>query len=81
MQSVASGKGPIVNCPQCGEPVVYDPANRWRPFCSERCKMIDLGAWASDGYVIPGKPMESDDDLIDPLTGQPTGTPGSPRHD
>ena len=43
----------IVNCPQCGKPVVYDTANPWRPFCSERCKLIDLGAWAAERYRIP----------------------------
>ena len=52
----------IVKCPQCGGPSRFEPANRWRPFCSERCRMIDLGAWASDAYVVPGKPVESDDD-------------------
>lgn len=31
----------------------YAPTNPWRPFCSERCKLIDLGQWASDGYRIP----------------------------
>lgn len=41
----------------------YSPDNPWRPFCSERCKIIDLGAWASDEYVIPGKPIEADDEL------------------
>lgn len=51
----------IVNCPQCGKPVVFDKANRWRPFCSERCKMIDLGAWASESYRIPL--AESKDDV------------------
>jgi uncharacterized protein len=43
----------IVNCPQCGAPVPWDRANRYRPFCSERCKMIDLGAWATESYRIP----------------------------
>ena len=43
----------IVNCPQCGKPAVYSPANPWRPFCSERCKVIDLGAWAAESYRIP----------------------------
>ena len=38
--------------------------------------MIDLGAWASDGYAIVGKTLEADDDLIDPETGKPRGTPG-----
>ena len=51
---------PIVNCPQCGEPTVFAPANRYRPFCSERCRLIDLGAWASDGYRVAGDPLDSD---------------------
>ncbi len=40
--------------------------------------MIDLGAWASDSYVVVGKPLEMDDDLIDPETGKPIGTSGAP---
>jgi endogenous inhibitor of DNA gyrase (YacG/DUF329 family) len=36
--------------------------NPWRPFCSERCKLLDLGAWASEGYRIPGKKEESEDE-------------------
>jgi uncharacterized protein len=43
----------VVNCPHCGTPVVWETANAWRPFCSERCKLIDLGAWAGEGYRIP----------------------------
>jgi endogenous inhibitor of DNA gyrase (YacG/DUF329 family) len=66
----------MVTCPKCGEVSPYSPANRWRPFCSERCKMIDLGTWASDGYVVAGEPLEADDDLIDPETGKPRGTQG-----
>ncbi len=42
-----------VNCPRCGTPVAWQPQNRWRPFCSERCKMIDLGAWANEEYRVP----------------------------
>ena len=42
-----------VDCPTCGRKVPFTPASRWRPFCSERCKQIDLGAWASDAYRIP----------------------------
>ncbi|WP_126443849.1 DNA gyrase inhibitor YacG [Sulfuricystis multivorans] len=44
----------IVNCPQCGKPVPWGPQSPFRPFCSERCKKIDLGAWANDEYRIPG---------------------------
>ena len=43
----------LVSCPQCGKPAVWDSANRYRPFCAERCRMIDLGAWASENYRIP----------------------------
>ncbi|MCB4360524.1 DNA gyrase inhibitor YacG [Quatrionicoccus australiensis] len=42
-----------VRCPQCGQDALWAPENRWRPFCSERCKQIDLGAWASESYRIP----------------------------
>ncbi len=54
---------PKVRCPQCGQRVDYILTNPNRPFCSERCKMIDLGAWASDQYAIPGKLNEADDTL------------------
>ena len=43
----------LVNCPRCGKGLAWEAANRFRPFCSERCKMIDLGAWASESYRIP----------------------------
>lgn len=39
-------------CPRCGEPSTWQD-NAFRPFCSERCKLIDLGAWASDAYRLP----------------------------
>jgi endogenous inhibitor of DNA gyrase (YacG/DUF329 family) len=42
-----------VGCPQCGTPVAWVAASKWRPFCSERCKLIDLGAWASERYRVP----------------------------
>ena len=42
-----------VACPHCGKSVEWAPASRWRPFCSERCKTIDLGAWASEAYRVP----------------------------
>ncbi len=49
---------PIVDCPACGRKVAFEPANRWRPFCSQRCKTVDLGAWASDAYVVSAKASE-----------------------
>lgn len=43
----------LVRCPQCSGMSEYSPTNPWRPFCSERCKLIDLGQWATDAYRIP----------------------------
>ena len=42
-----------VICPTCGGPSLYAHENRFRPFCSERCKNVDLGAWASEGFRMP----------------------------
>lgn len=41
-----------VYCPNCGEKVVWDITSEFRPFCSERCKLIDAGNWASEQYQI-----------------------------
>lgn len=41
-----------VKCPRCGQNAIYAATNPWRPFCSERCYKIDLGAWASESYRI-----------------------------
>jgi hypothetical protein len=46
-------KPPIVACPQCGKDVAWSTDNPYRPFCSERCKLIDLGQWATESYRIP----------------------------
>ena len=43
----------IAACPRCGASTRLDAQNRWRPFCSERCKLIDLGNWVSGRYAIP----------------------------
>lgn len=43
-------------CPTCGAAVVWSPQSRWRPFCSERCRLIDLGEWLQEEKRIPGKP-------------------------
>lgn len=39
-------------CPTCKEPTVYDVNNEFRPFCSKRCKLIDLGEWANESYAL-----------------------------
>lgn len=43
-----------VRCPQCGTMSEYKTDNPSRPFCGERCKLMDLGAWAEERYSIPG---------------------------
>ena len=50
-----------VKCPHCGKPASLAD-NPFRPFCSERCKMIDLGTWANEGYRIPGERAPQDQD-------------------
>lgn len=47
------GKPRTVACPGCGTALVWSQDNPWRPFCSERCKLIDLGQWATGAYRIP----------------------------
>ncbi len=47
-----SSKVRIVVCPTCGGDSIYSASNAFRPFCSERCKGIDLGAWASESFTL-----------------------------
>jgi len=49
----------IVRCPTCRTEVSWEE-NPHRPFCSERCRLIDLGAWAEDRYRIPGEELQPD---------------------
>ena len=42
-------------CPTCNKSISMDSSNRYRPFCSERCRMIDLGEWMEEGYTISDK--------------------------
>ena len=44
----------MVKCPTCGKPIEW-LNNIWRPFCSERCKLIDFGRWTSEEYRVPGQ--------------------------
>jgi uncharacterized protein len=45
-------KVPAVSCPRCGVQVKWSAENRFRPFCSERCKLTDLGHWAMERYRV-----------------------------
>lgn len=60
--SQATGNAPTVYCPSCGRKMVWDSRNRYRPFCSERCKLIDLGHWAADRYRVAGEKIPDDGD-------------------
>ena len=58
----------IVRCPACGGDSVYASTNLYRPFCSQRCKNADFGAWASEGYRVDSSvsPDDSDDSSTPP---------------
>lgn len=50
-----------VPCPSCKKPALFSPRNPWRPFCSERCRSLDLGAWASERFRVPAQAPPDDD--------------------
>ena len=45
----------VVTCPTCQGAAVFGSGNPWRPFCSERCRSVDLGAWASERFRVPAE--------------------------
>ncbi len=51
----------IVRCPRCNKETEFN-GNPYKPFCSERCKLIDLGNWATESYRIPTKTKEEEED-------------------
>ncbi len=63
MKSASAAPAPspkIVVCPSCGGKSVYAPSNPFRPFCSERCKNVDFGAWASESFRVPSNDLPED---------------------
>lgn len=54
-----------VHCPQCNKSVPWQDNQQWKPFCSERCKLIDLGDWASENHCIPDNSMSSENGDLD----------------
>jgi uncharacterized protein len=61
---MSAAKPRLVTCPHCKKQSEYSSSNPFRPFCCERCKMIDLGDWANENYRIPdNKPAEDLDDV------------------
>ncbi|GAA5444247.1 DNA gyrase inhibitor YacG [Microbulbifer sp. NBRC 101763] len=63
-----SKETPTLSCPTCKKPVEWNDKFPFKPFCSERCKLIDLGEWASEGHKIPGESIYDDvlSDDLDP---------------
>jgi len=63
-----SSAAPTAPCPTCGTLCARRPANPFGPFCSERCRLVDLGGWLSESYRIAGEdedgkpPAKIDDD-------------------
>jgi endogenous inhibitor of DNA gyrase (YacG/DUF329 family) len=55
-----------VNCPQCSAPVEWKASSPFRPFCSERCKMRDLGAWSTERYRVADNDKHSEQEKADP---------------
>lgn len=51
-----------IACPQCGKPQIWSTDNPFRPFCSERCKLIDLGDWAAEKHRVAGEPVNPNAD-------------------
>ncbi len=52
-----------IPCPTCGKETIWSKENPYRPFCSDRCKLIDLGEWASETRKIPGEPVDPNSNL------------------
>lgn len=50
-----------VKCPTCHTSVQWQPESRYRPFCSERCRLIDLGEWAQEKNVIASTPQTAEE--------------------
>ena len=56
----------LVKCPTCGKETQYE-GNEFRPFCSERCKLLDFGAWTEEKYSLPAETSSMTDEEIDEL--------------
>ena len=61
-----------VKCPHCGKTVPWAPESKFRPFCSEQCRLIDFGAWANEEHTIAGD-AEFDDVMSESANNPHTG--------
>ncbi|TDB62152.1 DNA gyrase inhibitor YacG [Photorhabdus khanii] len=52
----------MIECPTCSKSVVWGEVSPYRPFCSKRCQLIDLGEWANEEKRIPSQSEDSDSD-------------------
>jgi hypothetical protein len=57
----------FVNCPTCGATVKWSEDQPWRPFCSDRCRLIDLGKWASEEHRITSEETPFSEDTTNDL--------------
>ena len=57
---------PLVKCPRCGKQVEYS-GNEFRPFCSERCKLLDFGAWVDEEYNLPSETSSLSEEDVDKI--------------
>ena len=57
----------LVPCPTCRKPAAFSESNRWRPFCSVRCRNGDFSAWATESYRVPAAVDPTDEE--DPEAG------------
>jgi endogenous inhibitor of DNA gyrase (YacG/DUF329 family) len=53
----------VVKCPTCKRPVEWSQESVYRPFCSDRCRLIDLGAWFGEQHRIPDESATAADEL------------------
>ncbi len=53
-----------VKCPTCKRAVEWSAASQYRPFCSDRCRLIDLGAWLSEAHKIPDESAAADENAL-----------------
>ena len=61
----------MVKCPTCRRPVAWSEASIYRPFCSDRCRLIDLGAWLTEQHKIPDESAPEGDDVHDDRAEDP----------
>jgi len=71
-----------VKCPTCGRDLEWSAASPWRPFCSDRCRLLDLGAWLTEQRAVPGEKLAGADRELEHDRDEDGGhaaEPGEPR--